>query len=206
MERVLGQAPEGTPLPLIVVVHGLGDTPEHFLDLFSSMNLRARIVAPRGLDSWGDGYSWFPLRDAPDFATRVEAAARHVERLTADVAQAHPVCGPPIVTGFSQGGMLSFALAATAQSAFTEALPIAGFLPDGIAIARRATPLPVFALHGDGDQRVSVFLARASIARLSESGAVATLREYRGAGHTISPDMHEDLEAELRAAAARACP
>jgi phospholipase/carboxylesterase len=208
--QVTGGAADGDALPLVVAVHGLGDRPERFAHLFDDVTTPARVVLPCGPVVYGSGYAWFDpagksLGD-PSVASGLAAAAARVSELIATLAKTLPTKGRPIVTGFSQGAMVSFAVAALHPDAVAMAIPMSGFIP--VAIEFSASPegkagrLPsVVALHGAEDPRIPVELAKDSVARLEAAGFDARLETFAGVGHRISPAMRRRM-ADLIAAAA----
>jgi phospholipase/carboxylesterase len=107
------------------------------------------------------------------------------------------------VTGFSQGGALTLALATHHLDDVGAAFPIGGWLPPSIAPSAPAGLPPIVALHGEADARVPIGPTRDAIAALAVRGARAELKAYPGVGHTISAEMHRDLERLLREAVAR---
>lgn len=223
LERVTGGATANETLPLIIAIHGLGDRPERFIALFDALRARARVIAPYG-EPYGAGFSFFPIvsRVDPDaLAPGIERAVTRLAPLITAVSRARPTRGKPIVTGFSQGGMLSFALAVLHPELVGEALPISGFLTlkllaaggtsgpgaparGSSALALALTLPPITAFHGEADAVVPIAADRLGIARLRELGGRAELHEYPGVVHTVSPDMLRDIEAALEAAVSRA--
>ena len=204
-----GGAKAGDRVPLVVAIHGLGDSPQGFKGLVEGFPERAHFVIPAGGLPWGDGFAWWPIRGAIDeknMAAGIEAAA---DRLADALAkwQQGPVAGKPIVTGFSQGGMLSFALGAKYPAMVGEAIPIAGLLPPSMLPPAwpAGAPMPRFvALHGDADQRVPYSLGKKSVELLQGLGVPAELRSYPRMAHVISADMRRDLWLLLQAAVERA--
>jgi len=200
LEIVLGDAKPEDPLPMIVAIHGLGDDPENFGHLLETFQEPARLILPRGLDPReAGGWSWFPLRARdPD----VTALAQGIDRAGDEIANAltvlvaeKPTVGKPIVTGFSQGGMLSFAIAVDHPEVVSAALPVGGWLPpplvpEGKAPADAPT---IVAFHGTDDTAVRHEPTLQSVSQLKERGWDATLFSYPGVGHVITPEMHRDL-------------
>ncbi|MEZ4237975.1 MAG: dienelactone hydrolase family protein [Myxococcota bacterium] len=203
---VLGGGADGDgPLPLIVAVHGLGDRPENLLEMVQRCRLPARVVAPRGPLAYHDGYSWFDVRfDAEGAhidAAEVTAASDKLAALIARSAWSHSTVGEPVVTGFSQGGILSFVVAAHHPEAVGLAVPIAGMLPDGVPLATDASARPrVRALHGSDDPVVPLQAAQAAVQRLSSAGWDASLTVFAGVPHAVSREEHAELCAALAAA------
>lgn len=197
-ELVTGGARASDTLPLIVAIHGLGDRPASFGGVFAGWSTPARIALLRGFDAWGDGWSWFPYRDGDDAfnAAGIRGAAERVAPAIAAIARDRPTRGRPIVTGFSQGGMLSFAVAATHPELVVAAFPMSGYLPPSLTPAARrdAASLPwLVALHGGADPRVPVQSARSSVAALKRLGYRAELRVFPGVGHAVPPLERTEL-------------
>ena len=118
----------------------------------------------------------------------------------AALVAARPTVGKPLVTGFSQGGIMTFALAVTHPEALAAAFPIGGLLPPSLypsaALSSRPRPAklpPVAAFHGASDLAVPTRGARASIAELRRAGYPAELREYAGVEHDISDEEEGEI-------------
>lgn len=204
-----GGAKAGDRLPMIVAIHGLGDAPQSFKGILAGFPAKAHVVFPAGGVTWGDGFAWWPIRGSIDEKNMAEGIGAAAERLAEGIRswQDGTVVGKPIVTGFSQGGMLSFALGVTYPAEIGEAFPIAGLLPPSMLPPAwpAGAPMPRFvALHGDADQRVPYSLGQRSVTLLQGLGLAAELRSYPGMAHTISADMRRDLFELLAAAVSRA--
>ena len=201
VERVLNAEPDAK-LPLVIALHGLGATPESILELYDGLGVPVRLVAPRAPDAWQVGSSWYPI-DQPERAPQV--VKRRAELLVALMSQLRkqrPTVGLPIVTGFSQGGVLSFALAAYHPQRIAAALPLAGMLSPTLTGFRKAPPgFRVTALHGKLDGRIRFEQAERTVARLREVGTDATLTGFEGVDYEVPPEMraryHEALRAEI---------
>jgi phospholipase/carboxylesterase len=206
LEVVVGGAAPSQTLPMVVVIHGLGDRPgPHWLDL---VQLRgpARVIMPEGPTPYLDGFSWFPFRargaDPKELAAGIGRAAELLSTALAFLERGRPTRGRPIVTGFSQGGMLSFALALRHAERVAFALPISGALPEPLWPRDRATAgaPPIVALHGTDDDLVPFAPTRQLVAHLGTRGYDATLLPYEGVGHQISDAMRQRVSEELRRA------
>lgn len=207
LELVTGGARADDALPLVVAIHGLGDTPGGLAPLFEGFPLPARVVLPRAPTPHAGGGSWFPLPwdrgGEAVFEQGVAAAAAHLAELLETLPRERPTRGRPVVTGFSQGGILAFALASTRPDLVSTAIPIAGGLPRGLwprALPRGAVGVPVRALHGRNDEVLPPGPAEALVAHLRRLGFDAELRLYPDTGHAVSPEMLRDYHALLRSA------
>lgn len=201
--RYTADGAPGQMLTMVVAIHGLGDRPERF-GLLRGYPGRARVILPRGLTSYGSGYSWFPIDE--DDPAEAAAAARHaVDSVAAmiDVLRRRfPTLGTPVVTGFSQGGMLSFGIAAKHPTSVQLALPVSGLLPTGVTPSAVPADTPsIVALHGDADNRVDIQRTRRDVVKLQQAGFSAQLIEYPGVTHTVSAAMRRELYRRLAVAA-----
>lgn len=203
VEKVLGRSADGA-LPLLIVLHGLGDSPEQFSTLFAGLDVPVRLIAPRAPDAWDVGTSWFPIDDPKRAPAVIAARAELIAKLVEYLGATRAVRGKPIVTGFSQGGYLSFALAARHNAHFASALPIAGALPAALPPPKKARAgFRVIAFHGEADQRVPYAEGERAVAKLKSAGVHATLTSYPKLAHAISPALERDYMAALREELAR---
>lgn len=197
IERYSGGARAEQTLPLVVVLHGFGATPKDIIDLVTSLAVPARLWAPHAPTAVGPGWSWFPPSRAPGFADvvpEIVAARDLVAQSIVDEVHAHPTCGRPIVVGFSQGGVLSWALAGQQKPVVGLALPIGGALPGALHPRARPGVTPrVRAFHGGADPRVDPVADRETQAAFASVGYDATLRTYPGVQHTITPAEAQDI-------------
>lgn len=204
-ELITGDAERGATLPMVIAIHGLGDTPENFANLFAGFDRPVRVILPRGIDAnETGGWSWFPFRARdPDIDALAESIALAADALApaiAELTEQRPTRGKPIITGFSQGGMLTSILAIEHPELFDHAISIGGWLPPprwpkGKPPADAPT---LIELHGDIDKAVAFEPTRAAIEHLQGHGWPAELHLYPGTGHAIPPAMHDELESLLR--------
>lgn len=178
--------------PLIVAIHGMGDRPDRWVADWREFPARVHIALPRAFDAYGGGFSWFRFEDGmtdEEFGAVVGSAEERLWRGIAKLAGKRRV----IVTGFSQGGILSFAIAARHPAEVVHAFPVAGSCPGPVLPKDKARAAPLLAFHGTADRVLDVKWGREAVNAFKEQGNVAELREYEGIGHTIAPRMHDDL-------------
>lgn len=183
--------------PLIVAMHGMGDTPENFAPVFEGYPGKAELVFPRGLEPHGGGWRWFGWpRGATDaeLAAAIDAAEKKLWPAIAELADGRPV----VVTGFSQGAVMSFLIAQRHPGAVTFALPIAGRLPSTLFPHDHAKSAPIYAVHGADDRVIDPSFAQATVAAFRDDGATAELKLFPGVAHHIPPQVQEDVWAHLR--------
>lgn len=181
--------------PLIVVIHGRGDHPKHWVEGWRGFPARAQIVLPRAFDAFGEGgWSWFELRDGMTAEELGKSVGDSETKLWRAIEK---VAGPTrkntkniIVTGFSQGGMLSYVMASRHPDAILRSFPIAGFCPKPLLPEGKAAPVSAF--HGTEDTILKVHAGRDTVSAFKAKGNEAEMREYMGVGHTITKEMRHD--------------
>ncbi len=204
-ELVTGNGEREATLPMIVALHGLGDTPENFANLFAGFDGAARVILPRALDAnEGGGWSWFPYRardpDVDALADSIAATADKLAPALVELGKTRPTRGKPIVTGFSQGGMLTFMLAVEHADLLDHAIAVGGWLPPPRwPKAKPSGHAPtIVALHGDIDKAVGFGPTRDAVAHLTGLGWPAEFHGYPNVGHAIPPAMRNELFSLLR--------
>ena len=145
-------------------------------------------------------YIWYDSARDDVAAPLVMREADRIAAALAALVAARPTVGKPLVTGFSQGGIMTFALAVTHPEALAAAFPIGGLLPPSLypsaalsSEPRSATLPPVAAFHGASDLAVPTRGARASVAELRRAGYSADLREYAGVEHDTSNEEEGEI-------------
>lgn len=208
-EVIVGDANPSDPLPMVIAIHGLGDRPDNFVHVFSGWGGRARLILPEGIDPTEDGgYSWFPTRarsqDVDTLAAEISGSAKKIADAISQLQRDRPTVGKPVVTGFSQGGMLTFALAIEHPDVVGNAVAVGGWLPPPLwpkSKDDRKYP-PLVALHGTADVAVRYQPTADAVDHLKGLGFDVTLLSYEGVGHAIPPPVRRDLFDRLTDAAA----
>lgn len=203
LEHMTGGARHDERVPMILVLHPMGGDPEGMLELLQRYPKRARLILPYGYPRGGK-YVWFATPLSNMSADVVTRETDRLSTLLRALVAVKPTSGKPLVTGFSQGGFLSFALAITNPDEISAALPIGGTLPSALypsaaasSVPRPAKLPPVIAFHGTEDLVVPLQRARESVAELKSVGYPVELREYAGLAHSISPQEFADVVEQL---------
>lgn len=205
-EVVLGRTDVDAELPLLVQFHGRGSQPK--IPTGDHTNTPPiRLMLPWAPDPLGDGYTWFPLsitegRDkvlGHYIEDRVQQLAHVIKRF----AYLRPTEGRPLISGFSQGGMLTFGLALMRPDLVQAAFPLAGWLPPTLVdrhFDEGRTYPPIRALHGDRDPVVPLEGTRALVRKLRELGVDATLEVFDSDEHELPPEAWARFKTHVRAA------
>jgi phospholipase/carboxylesterase len=197
IELFPGDADESAPL--VVFIHGMGDKPDSWIDTWRTFPAKAQIVLPRAFTKYGDGWSWFEFRDGmtdAEFGAEVGGAEEKLWKAIAKLA------GPRrlIVSGFSQGGILSFAMAARHPDKIAYAFPVSGSCPGPLLPKNKAHAAPLIAFHGTADNVLAFKWGQGAVDAFKEQGNEASLKAYPGVGHTMTAAMRADLWTELQKA------
>lgn len=192
------QAQDPDQQALIIALHGHGAWPSRMVQPALPWTHFARVVLPAAPTPWFLGWTWFsadPRKDTPELAQQVgdmaDRLADWVRQLDGD---------PVIVTGFSQGAMLAYAMAVRHPDIVDAAVPIAGYLPSALMPEEvPADPPPIVSMHGLDDDIIRVELDSGSVDALHAMGWPAELYTWEGVAHVIPEDKVSVIELKVRA-------
>ena len=124
-------------LPMVVSIHGRGGEPRAPVGRYLDLDTPVRLILPRGPLRHGSGFAWMPVSaHAGDSAALNESLEERLRELADAMVvwrRRYPTRGLPIVTGFSQGGILSATVAVTHPESVSHAFPVAGWIPTPFA-------------------------------------------------------------------------
>lgn len=194
----------GVGAALVVLVHGRGDRPRVPGLPIADLPKAVRVLMPRAPDRLGDGYTWLATytRSGQEqlLAGSLSATARHLAGAIEAFVRERPTVGKPIVIGFSQGAILTYALTTRYPHLFAAGFPIAGFLPQGVEPAAEGPFPTLHALHGDADPTVPMEHDRRTIEALRARGHKIAFSVARGVGHAVTPAMERTVRRWIRGA------
>ncbi|MEM1414090.1 MAG: dienelactone hydrolase family protein [Myxococcota bacterium] len=207
LEAVVGatdaDADPNATLPLVISFHGRTDQPRTPGQL-GSLPAR-RWVLPAGPDVDPPGFAWLPrsLTGLPKVEAEVTAAlpgrVAALAGLIDALQETRPVAGKPIVTGFSQGGVMALSLAVLAPERIAAAIAIAAWFPEALLPAKGGTRPPIQAIHGTADPVVPFAPLRALVPKLRALGHAVDWLELDGVGHDSGPLTYRPYRAWLEA-------
>lgn len=180
---------EGEPAGTLVLLHGRGADEHDLYPLLDALDpdRRLRGLTPRGpLSLPPGGRHWYrlggiPTPDPETFWPSFQALSGFLDDLEA----------PLLLGGFSQGAVMSYALAFGRGPAKRPAalLPLSGFMPEVEGLQLDLTGVagyPVAIAHGSLDPVIQVEWSRAARDALTAAGADVTYHEAP-LPHTIDP-------------------
>jgi phospholipase/carboxylesterase len=200
--------PAGDPEGALVLMHGRGVDENDLFPLLDLLDPERRLAAftpraplqPAGLT----GNHWYLIERIgyPDPESFAHTCGVLGPWLDAVAEETGIPMDRTVLGGFSQGGVMSYAMGLGAGRpvpaaiiALSSLVPIVeGWEPDFTGRAE----LPVYHAHGTADPIIRVDFGRAA-AELLQGKVRLTYREHPG-GHTIDPRSFEELQAVVAAA------
>lgn len=201
--QYLLREPANQPAPVVVMLHGYGSNEHDLFSMAPQLGNRSWIIslrAPRQL-FWG-GYCWYEIDFEASGSLRTnEAQALEslelIEQFLEEMPAAHPGMDKQNVNlmGFSQGAILSQALAFRHPERYKSVMALSGYVHE--ALLPPTLPAPqnfpaLFMTHGRQDATIPVEMARQSDAFLNQNGIVHDYREYE-MGHGVDASAFRDL-------------
>lgn len=186
-QYMTGGASPTDDVPVIYFFHGLGADPSKISWVFKDWNFPSRVIAPRGRKNWSSGGAWWRIRTATKDQQRL---ADEMQRVAGDVSsfiRSMQACfgrqrKRPIITGHSQGGMLTLAIAAQDNGLARHAISASGWLPE--LLWPKSLP-PTTVIHGTGDEIVSFDRSMSLYNHMEEQRMPVEAIYVEGAGHKV---------------------
>jgi phospholipase/carboxylesterase len=194
------------PHPTVVALHGWGANGMDLLGLapylaqgrFLVLCPQGRVEVPLGPMV---GYGWFPLTmGAPPDPAAFAAGVDDVRRFLDAALRRYPIDHNKLVLlGFSQGGVIAYALALAEPQRFAGLVALSSWLPAPVAQAlppQSRDRLTTLVQHGTRDDLIDVARGRESVDTLRRLQVPVTYREF-DIGHEISAESLASLTAWL---------
>ena len=203
--HILERPAEGEPRGSLVLLHGRGADEQDLHPLLDALDAERRLrgLTPQGpLELPPGGRHWYrlagiPTPDPETFWPSFTALAELLDGLPK----------PLVLGGFSQGAVMSYALAFGREPSKRPAalVPLSGFMPQVEGLELDLSDLagyPVAIAHGSMDPVISVEWSRIARDALTAEGANVTYREAP-LPHTIDPQIIPELRDFVAAATFR---
>jgi phospholipase/carboxylesterase len=199
--RPAAAEPEG----LLVLFHGRGADERDLYPLLDLLDPERRLLGmtPRGpLHLPPGGAHWYAIRELgyPDPETFDDTFALASSWLNAVAAHAGVPPERTVLGGFSQGGVMTYALGlGTGRPRPAGIIALSGFMPTvpGFELDL-ASPLPrAFVAHGAIDPVIGAEWGRDARDRLRAAGADLVYHETPHLGHSIDPERLGELRTWL---------
>lgn len=190
--------------PTVVALHGRGADDYDLIPLVESLGFDVLVIAPRAplLFNAGGGYAWYDfgregIPDPPSF----RESLRLLQEFLVQIREGYPI-GPtgPILLGFSQGAVMSYAAGLLDPINIRGIVALSGYIPSRSNLPIKWNELkgvPVFISHGTYDELIPIKLGKESAELLRSAGAKVTFGEYM-MGHQVAEDVLRELTSWMR--------
>ena len=189
--------------PLLLLLHGYGSNEEDLFSFASQLPDEYLIVsarAPYALPPYGN--AWYAINfdaDMNKFSDEVQAVQSRdlIATFIDELIETYPVDETKVtLVGFSQGAILSYAVALTYPEKINRIIALSGYLYNDIVTKKLHTEklqkLKFFASHGTADQVIPVEWARKAPEFLRNLGLACEYHEYP-VGHGVAPQNFYDM-------------
>jgi phospholipase/carboxylesterase len=190
--------------PLLLLLHGYGSNEEDLFSFASELPEEYYVVSVRAPYELGYGsYAWYAINfdadenkfsDIPQAQQSRDLIANFIDELVAN----YPIDATKVtLIGFSQGTILSYAIALSYPEKIQRLVAMSGYLNTEMAIPNFEnndfSHLKIFASHGTVDQVVPVDWARKAEPALMQLGIDVVYKEYP-IGHGVAPQNFYDFK------------
>lgn len=199
LEFVTGEASSKDRLPIVILLHGRGGSPELLFEHVRNIQSRARIILPRGHLGTKSNPLWFELRAATEdqetLANQMSQEANSLARFVEEINFCLKGLGKPVLAGHSQGGMMALAVAARAPSLARGVAAASGWLP--VPLWPRRLPLTIL-VHGANDTIVDFTRTEDFASRANSAGLPVEFISIDGHGHGLSGELKASWLASIK--------
>ncbi|MCV9926973.1 alpha/beta hydrolase-fold protein [Flavobacterium sp. LS1R49] len=190
--------------PLLLLLHGYGSNEEDLFSFASELPDHYYIISARApYDLQYGSYAWYAINfdanqnkfsDNEQAKTSRDLIAKFIDELAAN----YPIDANNVtLIGFSQGSILSYAIALSYPEKVQRVVAISGYVNDEIIADgyedSKLDNLKFFASHGSVDQVIPIEWARKTPAFLEKLNIPITYKEYP-VGHGVSPQNFFDFK------------
>ncbi|PRZ27872.1 alpha/beta hydrolase [Flavobacterium granuli] len=190
--------------PLILLLHGYGSNEQDLFSFADELPDEYYVISARApYDLQYGSYAWYAINfdanqnkfsDNEQAKSSRDLIARFLEELIANF----PIDANDVtLIGFSQGAILSYAVALSYPEKIKNVIALSGHISepalDENYLKNDLSKLKIFASHGTVDQVIPVDWARKTKPFLDKLGIDSIYKEYP-IGHGISPQLFHDFK------------
>ncbi len=190
--------------PLLLLLHGYGSNEEDLFSFASELPEEYYIISARApYDLQYGSYAWYAINfdadenkfsDLEQAKTSRDIISNFIDELIAN----YPIDKNNVtLIGFSQGTILSYAVALSNPDKVQRVVAMSGYLNleivDENYLKNDLKSLKIFASHGTVDQVIPIDWARKAKPVLENLGIAITYKEYP-IGHGVSPQNFYDFK------------
>lgn len=190
--------------PLLLLLHGYGSNEADLFSFAEELPENYYIISARApYDMQYGSYAWYAINfdaDQNKFSDNEQARISRdlIAKFIDELIQAYPIDSSNVsLIGFSQGSILSYAVALSYPEKVQKVVAMSGYLNLDIVaedyLKNSFNNLKIFASHGTVDQVIPVEWARKTPAILENLGIAVTYKEYP-VGHGVAPQNFYDFK------------
>ena len=190
--------------PLLLLLHGYGSNEADLFSFAEELPENYYIISARApYDMQYGSYAWYAINfdaDQNKFSDNEQAKTSRdlIAKFIDELIQTYPIDANNVsLIGFSQGSILSYAVALSYPEKVQKVVAMSGYLNLDIVtedyLKNTFSNLKIFASHGTVDQVIPVEWARKTPAILENLGIAVTYKEYP-VGHGVAPQNFYDFK------------
>jgi phospholipase/carboxylesterase len=190
--------------PLLLLLHGYGSNEADLFSFATELPDEYYIISARApYDLQYGSYAWYAINfdaDQNKFSDNDQARISRdkIAGFIDELVINYPIDVTDInLIGFSQGSILSYAVALSYPEKINKVVAMSGYLNLEIVaedyLKNNVSKLKIFASHGTVDQVIPVDWARKTPAILEKLGIAITYKEYP-VGHGVAPQNFYDFK------------
>ena len=190
--------------PLLLLLHGYGSNEEDLFSFASELPDEYYVISARApYDMTYGSYAWYAINfdaDENKFSDIGQAQQSRdvIAHFIDELIATYSIDSENItLIGFSQGSILSYAVALSYPEKVQRVVAMSGYLNTEIAvddfIENDFKNLKIFASHGTVDQVIPIDWARKSIPVIEKLGIPVVYKEYP-VGHGVAPQNFFDFK------------
>lgn len=190
--------------PLLLLLHGYGSNEADLFSFAPELPDEYYIISARApYDLQYGSYAWYAINfdaDQNKFSDNDQARISRdvIAGFIDELVVNYPIDANDVnLVGFSQGSILSYAVALSYPEKINKVVAMSGYINlDIIAedyLKKDLSKLKIFASHGTVDQVIPVDWARKTPAILEKLGIAITYKEYP-VGHGVAPQNFYDFK------------
>jgi len=194
--------------PLLLLLHGYGSNEEDLFSFASELPEHYFVISARApYDLMYRSYAWYAIdfdADENKFSDLNQARISRdlIVNFIDELLATYPVDAQNVtLVGFSQGSILSYAVALSYPEKISRVVAMSGYLNTEMAKENFAqndfSKLKIFASHGTVDQVIPVDWARKTKPILDQLGIENVYKEYP-VGHGVAPQNFFDFREWLQ--------
>ncbi|MCK8143051.1 alpha/beta fold hydrolase [Flavobacterium sp. I-SCBP12n] len=190
--------------PLLLLLHGYGSNEADLFCFAEELPENYYIISARApYDMQYGSYAWYAINfdaDQNKFSDNDQAKESRdlIAKFIDELIQIYPIDAQNVsLIGFSQGSILSYAVALSYPEKVQKVVAMSGYLNLDIVaedyLKNNFSNLKIFASHGTVDQVIPIDWARKTPAILENLGIEVTYKEYP-IGHGVAPQNFYDFK------------